>query len=401
MSFKSFAGFLSSFHTEGGKGGLHAAFIFILFCFLALPFLADGQLIEKQALLKEAVKTAADASKTDRERTSAAALLSESDDPNVLEILFVTIRNTSEKPLLRAVMVQGLSKSPQKSVVAAFLAGRLEDSKEATEVRSAAARALGNIGLPVSKESLGRSSSDINPQVRQAARDALLSLEGNDIDRAGLLIAGLQDKEQKAAVRAGAARQLGELKDIRALQPLILALHEKSPDIPSPQSLKDFFIVRSLIKEHIPAAAATALGQLGSKDAVSPLLSLTDTPDNEFRTAIFEALAKLKSPDAVPAARKAVLYDMDQRVRRWAGVILKYAADKDTLPVLLKALKDADPGVRLQAAQAIGNIKEPRAKKELEEAFAREENREVREAMKNAVQVLKELKTPSEADVIN
>ncbi len=216
------------------------------------------------------------------------------------------------------------------------------------------------------------------------------------VDRAGLLIAALKDTEQRAAVRTDAARELGEIKDMRASLPLILALREKSPDMPNPQTPKEFFAARSLVKEHLPATAARALGRLGSRDALSPLLSMKDTPDNEFRTAIFEALSMLKAPDAMPVARKAILYDTDHRVRRWAGVILKDAGDKETLPVLLKALKDTDPGVRLQAAQAVGKIKDCKAIKDMEETLAREENKEVKEAMNNAVQGLKESKTPCE-----
>ncbi len=381
---------------KGGRAGLPAAFFFVLLFLFAMPLWAGDVPAQNSTALEETAKTVTDASKTDKERVSAASLLTESDDPKSIEPLFAVIRDPKERPILRAAIIHKLAKSPQKQPIADFLIGRLQDLKEASEVRGAAASVLGSLGLPAGKKPLGRASSDKNPQVRQAARDALLLLDGQDIDRIGLLIAVLQDKDQRAAVRARAARQLGEIKDIRASQALILALKEKIPDIPDSQDLKGFFAARSRAKEHLPAAAARALGQIGGPAAVSPLISMSQTPDSEFRTAIFEALAMLKAPDAVPAARKAILYDTDHRVRRWAGVILKDSADKDTLPELLKALKDIDPGVRLQAAQAVGKIKDCKAIKDMEETLAMEENKEVKEAMEKAVQGLKESKTPCE-----
>lgn len=378
---------LSFLHLEGGRVGYHAAFFFILLCLLAIPLWAGEPAGEKPASPKDTAKTVVDASKSDRERINAASLLAESDDPKAIEPLFAAIRNLNEKTLLRAAMIHGLAKSSQKTPVAAFLAERLQDRKEAAEVRAAAANALGSLGLPASKESLRRASSDMDPMVRQAARQALLTLDGEDVDRTGLLIAALKDTEQRAAVRAGAARELGELKDMRALQPLILALREKSPDMPNPQTPKEFFAARSSIKEHLPASAARALRQLGSRDAIAPLLANAQTQDNEFRTAIFESLAMLKASEAVPVARKVIISDTDHRVRRWAGVILKDAGDKDALPELLKALKDTDPGVRLQAAQAIRNVKDCKAIEELNEALVREENKEVRDALENTIRV--------------
>lgn len=384
---------LSFLRLEGGRGGFPAAFFFVLLCLLAIPLWAGEPAGEKPASPKDTAKTAADASESDRERVNAASLLAESGDPKAIESLFAVIRDLNEKPLLRAAMIHGLSKSPQKTPVAAFLVKRLQDHKEAAEVRAAAASALGGLGISAGKESLRRASSDQNPMVRQAARQSLLTLDGEGVDRAGLLIAALKDTEQRAAVRAGAARQLGDLRDMRALQPLILALREKSPDIPNPQTPKEIFAARSLAKEHLPASAARALRQLGSRDAIAPLLANAQTQDNEFRTAIFESLAMLKASEAVPIARKVIISDTDHRVRRWAGVILKDAGDKEALPELLKALKDTDPGVRLQAAQAIGNVKDCKAIKKLEKALAMEENKEVKEAMENTVQGLKESKT--------
>lgn len=395
----SFMKILSFNCMKGGRAVVPAAFFFVLLCLLSVPLGAEEAYHQKPTAVEEPAKTIADASKPDRERVGAARLLAESDDPKALDPLVAVISNQKENPLLRAAIVHALVKSPQKPLVAAFIKERLADEKESPEVRAAAASALGQLPPLGSKEVLSSASMDSHPQVRQAARSALLMLGGEVVDSANLLIAILQDAKQRAAVRANAARQLGELKDMRALQPLILALGEKSPDIPKPQTAKDFFDLHSLVKRHLPASAARALGRLGSHDAVSPLLSLVHTTDDEFRLAIFEALAMLKTPKAAPIAKTAIISDADFRVRRWAGVILKDAADKESLPVLLKALNDTDAGVRLQAAQAIGDIRDCSAIKDLKKALGQEENKEVRNSMEKALQGIKETKISCEVDL--
>jgi len=81
----------------------------------------------------------------------------------------------------------------------------------------------------------------------------------------------------------------------------------------------------------------------------------------------------------VDAARRALAEDDDQRVRRWAAVLLKELKYPETLPGLRRALKkDPDPGVRLQAVQALEAMHD-RA------ALPKEELKEVRAAMEQAL----------------
>lgn len=324
---------------------------------------------------------------SDKARIKTAKLLAESGDEKALLPLFDVIKDSGERAILRTAIVRELVLSPQKKKVAAFFKERIEDMKEAPEVRAAAAEGLGQLKISESRDLLMRISSDKNPKVRLAARAALLELDGKGIDRTSILIKILQDLDQSGSVRASAAEQLGELKDERALPALIQALQEKSSE-PAPSGKPaDFFASRASIRGNVPVAAAHALGRLGDSKAIPPLLSIAQTPQDELRITVFEALAKLRASEAVPSARKA-LSDTNHRVRRWAGVLLKEVGAREALPDLRQALSDPDPGVRLQAAQAIEKMKDQESIEKLRETLQQETNKEVREVISKAIEKL-------------
>ena len=329
-----------------------------------------------------------DKKQSDKTRIKAATLLAESDDEKVLLPLFDVIKNPGERVVFRVAIERALFQSPQKKKVLAFLKERIEDMKEAPEVRAAAAEGLGQLKILENRDLLVRVSSDKDPKVRLAARAALLELDGKGIDRTSILISILQDFDQPGSARASAAEQLGELKDERALPALIQALQEKSSEPAPPGNPSDFFASRTTLRGNVPVAAARALGRLGDSKAIPPLLSIAQTPQDELRITVFEALAKLRASEAVPAARKA-LSDTNQRVRRWAGVLLKEVGAREALPELRQALSDPDPGVRLQAVQAIEKMQDKESKEQLKNALDKETVIEVREAIDKALSSLK------------
>ncbi|MDH5202641.1 MAG: HEAT repeat domain-containing protein [Nitrospirota bacterium] len=329
-----------------------------------------------------------DKKQSDRARIKTARVLSEYGDEKALLTLCEVIKDSGERAIFRAAIARELARSKQKAKVAAFLKERIEDPKEASEVRAASAEGLGKLKMPESRNLLVRVSSDKDPKVRLAARAALLELGGEGIDRTSILISILKDFDQPGTARASAAGQLGELKDERALPALIQALQEKSSEPASPSKPEDFFASRASIRRNVPVAAARALSRLGDSKAIPPLLSIVQTPQDELRITVFEALAKLRASEAVPAARKA-LSDNNQRVRRWAGVLLKEVGAREALPELRQALSDPDPGVRLQAAQAIEKMQDQEGKEQLKNAFDKETVPEVREALDKALRSLK------------
>jgi len=379
---------------HGGPEKIGAVIFFFLLVFSAHPALPSvgsawaGELsIRKQIDIEQLSALVSDGKQSDRVRINSARDLAESDDPKALEPLFDVIRNPKERQIFRAAIVRTLDQSPQKDRVATFLGERLKDTKEAVEVRAAAADALGRMRALSSKEALLQASTDSEPKVRLASRRALLELSGEGIDRTSILISIFRDFDQPGSARVSAAEQLGVSKDERALPALIQALQEKSSEPPPPINPPDFFASRAALRGNVPVAAARALGRLGDSKAIPALLSIAQTPQDELRITVFEALAKLRASEAVPAARKA-LSDTNQRVRRWAGVLLKEVGAREALPELRQALSDPDPGVRLQAAQAIEKMQDQESIEKLRETLQQETNKEVREAISKAIEKL-------------
>lgn len=327
-----------------------------------------------------------DAAKPDRIRIKAAKTLAKSENPRALKYLFEAIRDSSNPAAVRAALLQPLVDCPQRRPAAEFLTGLLKDSEEPPEVRAAAAVGLGPLGLPESKAVLREFIADADPTIRLASQRALLALAGEDTDRVALLIAILTDRDQPGSVRAGAAQQLAALGDPRALSFLREALGEELPPLPKPATLAEHMQRVYVVKGLVPVAAARALGELGETSVVPDLLVFAEASEVELRVAVFEALARMKSDLAVDAARRALAEDDDQRVRRWAAVLLKETRAVEALPELRRALKkDPDPGVRLQAVQALEAMHDREALPLIQVALPKEELKEVRAAMEQAL----------------
>jgi len=87
------------------------------------------------------------------------------------------------------------------------------------------------------------------------------------------LIMTVRNEHEDLIARGRAAFMLGQLKDLRAVEPLIQAL-----TAPGHQT---------------PVYAAEALGKIGDRRAIMPLLTLLDTDNDAFRIAALEALKRL------------------------------------------------------------------------------------------------------------
>lgn len=327
-----------------------------------------------------------DRGQSDRARINSAKILAKSSDTKALEAVFEVIRAPEESPMLRAAIVRTLDRAAQKTRATRFLTELLNDGKQADEVRAAAAAGLGALGAMESRPALKRYCSDPAPTLRLSACSALLELGGTEAERTELFIKILTDGAQPGNARADAAHQLGVRKDPAALAPLSVALAEESTEIPEPKNPGDYFASRAVVKSDVPMAAARALGQLGDARAAPALLARAETARGELRMELFKALALLKAQEALPAAQAALIDDADQRVRRWAAVLLKELRNPESLPELRRALeKDPDPGVRLQAVLALEAMQDPEALPLIRVALPKEELKEVRAAMEHAL----------------
>ena len=215
-------------------------------------------------------------------------------------------------------------------------------------VARSAARELGRLGDARAVEPLVKLLSD--PHVNQSAAEALIGLGAKAVEALiGLL------KSDSPAARLHAASALGEIRDKRAVEPLVLALETD-----------DEYPVRT--------AAATALGQLKDSRAVWVMvgtLKMRDetTPERQvllekLRQATSLALHKIGDPLAVKAGVSAA---------QSAATVLEQAEQKmaasDVHPRLIGELK------LLTEAELIGVVKELMAAIE-EISWAGLENRE-------------------------
>lgn len=182
------------------------------------------------------------------------------------------------------------------------------------------------------------------------------------------LIKALGHKVER--VRAHAAEALGEIKDKRAVEPLI-------------EALKD---------EGVRNSATTALGRIEDKRALEPLIKVLREDPNKFvRGSAAYALGRIKDKKAVEPLMEALL-DKDSYVRKGAAVALGNIGDKKSVEPLIRTLEDEDPYVRSSAALALGKIGDERVvellKKILEDKY---ENVRVRKAAKEALKKLSRL----------
>jgi HEAT repeat protein len=120
--------------------------------------------------------------------------------------------------------------------------------------------------------------------------------------------------------------------------------------------------VRSPLDEASGAAAARAIGAIGSPSALAALTDATRSPLQGVRAAAVAELRNLRAPVGQKAAAQAsslvaLLSDGDAKVRREAAYTLGHIQDQAGVAALAATLAgDSDAAVRKAAAWALGQI---------------------------------------------
>ncbi|HSO26383.1 MAG TPA: HEAT repeat domain-containing protein [Methanobacteriaceae archaeon] len=215
-------------------------------------------------------------------------------------------------------------------------------------VRANAAEALGKMESRKAVDALIFCLKDPDIEVRWKAAEALGRI--GDDEALEPLIDALNDSD--GDVRKHSAKALGELDNIEAIDALIPALE----DIDWP----------------VRKNAATALGKIGDERALKPLLKSLKDDDIDVRRHSIAALVKMKNHAVKPLLEK--LYDPDWQTRAIAAEALGRIGSKKALKPLIKALsnnkmRDDNRYVRGKAAEALGRIGDKRAVKYLEAAL--------------------------------
>jgi HEAT repeat protein len=292
------------------------------------------------------------------QRRWAVSVLNLLENLRTIEPLVGALKDTDEGVVLMA--VEALAKFGESAIKP--LLSVLHRSEH---TRWAATRALGQIwGLAeVAKLGDKRSSN------RQEAAEALGEL--GDIRAVEPLNAALKDSDWQVGLKAAKALRklggsvmelfvvaledsdrimrwnavdiLGELGDIRAAETLIAALNDS-----------DKYVRRS---------AAKALEKLGDMRAVEPLIAALKDSDEIVRVGAAEALGKLGALLEDTALRTravgpliAALKDSNKNVRLSAAKALGKLGDAQAVEPLIVALNDSDKHVRVNAAWALGEL---------------------------------------------
>ena len=206
--------------------------------------------------------------------------------------------------------------------------------------RAAAAEGLGRLGDPRAAELLLEACAEQWEELARAAAEALGMLGTGAVQP----LARALESDRPGAVRLAAARALGRIGDLGALEPL----------------------ARTLRAEPLPLVerAAAALVKLGSGALVPLSAALAEDPRGEVKALAAEALGELGDRGALRALKEAA-GATDELVRRRAVAALGRLGDPRALDTLVTAMQDQSADVATSAAEALGRLGDRRALKPL------------------------------------
>jgi HEAT repeat protein len=189
---------------------------------------------------------------------------------------------------------------------------------------------------------------DADPEVRRRAANALRTIEATQAVPA-LKIALRNESDSQVKLDVSAA----------------LHLLDQHTDVTGLTNMRDIDgLIRVLKSRNVDnaVAAAQALGQLGDRMAVEPLVIVFQNASSppRVRLAAAQALLELKSAPAVVTLLGALQRDSWQ-VRRNAAAVLGQIQASWAVEPLIAALNDSHPIVRRTAAAALRRIATPDA----------------------------------------
>lgn len=174
---------------------------------------------------------------------------------------------------------------------------------------------------------------------RAAGGDVLGGLPEHREQSVRLLRPLITDKDE--GVRAAAAEAMGKVGSKSAIPDLIRAMHKDTPQ------------VRRI--------AIGAIALIAAPSGEAALIEAINNPDddNEARAQAVAGLGKIATPTAIAVLIKA-LDDYDLKVQEQTVDALARAGDK-AIGALTAALHAPKQGVRARAAQALGKIQSPKS----------------------------------------
>ncbi|WP_259517254.1 HEAT repeat domain-containing protein [Halanaeroarchaeum sp. HSR-CO] len=198
-------------------------------------------------------------------------------------------------------------------------------------------------------------SSD-NPTIRKRAAEILGNLDETGQDGIESLVSAVQNDDNEA-VRAAAIDALTSLEAINAL---LAALGRDVPDSGADWAKAETF-VRDLNAEapELRMAAANVLGQIGSENAVRPLVAALEDADPRVRARVARAIGQIRNPTAAGALVDH-LHGEPLPVRREVADALGYLGGDDALEGLLSIADDENEVMRRTVATSLGRFGDAR-----------------------------------------
>jgi len=301
-------------------------------------------------------------------------------------------------PRVRRAAAAALGEMRCKEAVEPLIAALKDDSSHIlANVREAAAEALGKIGDKRAVKPLIEALEDPSASTRAAATKALCKIEWEPTDESDKALYYWATQQWDKLARLGkpaleflsaklhswkaweqqyvghatpgksrpyfAIEALGNLGNSQAVDFLISVLKGGYNHI-----LKDTVLVRTwpspepgdydYYRWHyleVRAKAAEALGKIGDKRAIEPLIAALRDKDDRVQQAAAEALGKIADERAVEPLI-AALKGENSRIRKVAAETLGKIGNKWAIRPLVEALKDEKVEVRKSAAKALENI---------------------------------------------
>ncbi|WP_418791224.1 HEAT repeat domain-containing protein [Phosphitispora sp. TUW77] len=177
-----------------------------------------------------------------------------------------------------------------------------------------------------------------------------------------------QLSDSNSALRAAAAETLGKIRDLKAQEPLFMAMADKNEEVrlaatEALKSLGDPSIAELLVKSlkdpnrWLPARVAEVLVSLGN-GALPALQDALEDNDPNFRGYIIEILGEIGIPSSVSALHRALM-DRSVNVRLEAARALGKIGSKESVQPLIEALGEPEIKVVVQAITSLAKIGGP------------------------------------------
>lgn len=204
---------------------------------------------------------------------------------------------------------------------------------EDVNVRRGVVEILNNIKDPAAANALVQALRDRDWWVREIATDALSEMTGDNIAKMTLLL--LKDPEEN--VRRSAVEFFCRVHYQDAFDALVGLL--KDPDwwvrekaitalglLKNPEAFKP--ILDMMKDDEVKWAVPQALGELGGKEVIPPLIELLSDFSRSVRMEALKALGKVADPETIPYI-KGMVKDDDEDIRKRTLGILKTLTGKN------------------------------------------------------------------------